>query len=287
MGWLSSARRKVKDLGRRTLASAGRKTARAFRYMQNPVENVQTAVINRALGSSYAEDAQNSVLRAVFGETLLMVVVSLASCIMYKEEPSWEADWNLALGRRAFNYVMPCVISALATETCRDVVVNWCDQHTRPVAKRLQRWIARNWYKRSARMAVEYGAGTVLGSIIMALSITNDPWATFVLITQTMLTKIAVGLIKNPDHPLKVCCRRRCRDYRELPDVTTIDDDFSPYIKEDHFTGQTHQTHHTPLSKATPAAPDDWTEMDTAPHLARYELRKQIKAAQKKRRRGR
>lgn len=283
MGWFSSARRKAKDLARRAVASAGRKTARAVRYMQRPVENTGHTVLRRMLKSRVAEDAQNHVLRFVAGELLLMVGVTLTSILMYKDEPAWEDNWNLACSRRVFNYVMPCVVSALATETCREPVVNWCDQHTRPVAQLVSRWVAQNWDKNSARLAVEYGLGAFVGSVAMVLSLVNDPWTTLVIVTQTLLTKIAVGLIKNPDHPLKACCSRRLRDYRELPDVTieesvTIREDNLPVPQPNRHLGT--QEEWTELHAH--ARSDGWTELDAAPHQARYELKRQQKSRREK-----
>lgn len=279
MGWFSSARRKAKDLARRAVSSAGRKAVRAARYMQRPVENAGQTVLRRVLKSRVAEDAQNHVLRFIAGELLLMVGVTFASILMYKDEPAWEDDWNLALSRRAFNYVMPCVVSALATETCREPVVNWCDRHTRPVAKLLARWVARNWDKKNARMAVEYGLGAFVGAVAMGLSLVNDPWTTFVLVTQTLLTKIAVGLVKNPDHPVKLCCSRRCREYRELPQVTieapvTIREDDLLVPRPHRLLGTVEAPNE--WTELAPA-PDGWTQLDTAPHQARYELRRQLK----------
>ena len=193
------------------------------KMFRNPLDQAKKKIVRKALKSETVNQLHNTVIRFLASELLLCVVVCLASAATYKE--------NMPV----YNYVLPCVVSALCTEFMRRPLNDLCDDYTQPVADKVQAIVVKNWDNEGFWMSIKHGTGISLGAVAIGLSSINDVTYTTIFVTQTLLTSFVVGLMKNKRHPLRRCCRRRLQDYRDRPVATLLD---GPVLDDQAFDFQ-------------------------------------------------
>ena len=216
----------------RLAASAVRKVKRATKYVAKKTfltsasrTNVRQKGVRYVLKSSFATNVYNTVLRSLVSELLLMLLVAATTpCIVIKlHEPAAAgatsetvlvfADRIRHVFIRLYNYASPCVLSGLITVCCRDPIARWCETYTRPAADHVAKQLAANWFNDVAWFVVKYALLIALGAVVVAISQLFDAWTAATLVSQTVLTNLALGLSREPDHPLRrILCRQHLRD---------------------------------------------------------------------------
>lgn len=175
--------------------------------VRDPLGRLRKKIVRKTLKSKTANKLHNTVIRFLTSEILLAVIVCVASATTYKPD------------MQVYNYVLPCVVSALCTEFMRKPLNALCDDYTQPVADKVQSIVVQNWDNEGFWIWIKQGTGITLGLVAIGLSSVNDVNYTIIFVTQTLLTSFVVGLVKKHDHPLKQCCRRRLRNCRDRPMV--------------------------------------------------------------------
>ena len=236
-------------------ASVKRKGLRWMRALTSVPETANHArrgSIRIVLRSSYVTNLYNTGLRRLAAECLLMVLITLATnffqssgesggfggsdvsgvsdvsggldasvnsheriVLLHPELGQPSRLYQPSLASVAYNYLMPCVVSAVMSISFRNTISAYCDTYTKPFAKRFAKWVASHWFSDLYWCAVKYVVWFLAGLLVTAIPWMFSARSLFTIVTQTMLTNLIVGVCTEEDHPLKLAIKA----YRAKDDV--------------------------------------------------------------------
>lgn len=213
------------SIPQRLAASAVRKVKRATKYVAKKTfltsasrTKVRQTGVRYVLKSSFAKNMYNTVLRGLVSELVLMLLVAATTpCIVIVAKPVPQdsgtpddeaktyglVDQIRHVFTSLYNFASPCVLSGLITVCCRDPIARWCETYTRPLADHVAKQLAANWFNDVAWFVAKYALMIALGAVMVAISQLFDALTAATLVSQTVLTNVAIGMSREPDHPLR------------------------------------------------------------------------------------
>ena len=225
----------------------GLRWMRALTSVPATANHARRGSIRIVLRSSYVTNLYNTGLRRLAAECLLMVLITLATNFFQTSGESDAFDGSdvsggldasvyshegivvlhpelirqpsrlhqPSLASMAYNYLMPCVVSAVMSISFRNTISAYCDTYTKPFAKRFAKWVASHWFSDLYWCAVKYVVWFLAGLLVTAIPWMFSARSLFTIVTQTMLTNLIVGVCTEEDHPLKLAIKA----YRAKDDV--------------------------------------------------------------------